>query len=225
MMPRIPAAIASSTASSRAAQPAPRKEDHAVSRSRTRLVGLVGAALLAIIAVAPASAYTPIIEQDPSDSYEIMDDDSHPAVRCVYEYAETNGQHRLDKIRIRGPKNFHHYTSAKNWVGWRYILKRDTDTSSDGPYYEEYRSPVYKARANDNTYPAQFSDRIWTAPEPNSQLRGNWKVWVVLFWFKPGSSTQVRSKHVLELDYYAVRGGGQDTSSDNARDNNCNGNN
>jgi len=180
-------------------------------------VGLLGAAVLAITAVAPAAAYTPITQQDPSDSYEVQDESGYPGVRCVYEDHKTGSNYRLDKIRVRGPKNFHHYTSAKNWVGWRYILKRDHDYNNS--YNEVYRSPVYKARANDNTSPAQFSDRIWTAPEPYYKLKGNWKVWVVLFWFKPGSSTVLKSKHVLELDYYAVRGGGSDTE----RMNNCNG--
>jgi hypothetical protein len=196
-----------------------------VSRTRIRLISLLGAALLAITAVAPASAYTPITQQDPSDSYELMDEDGAAGVRCVYETHKTNTNvgsvYLLDKIRIRAPKNFHHYTNARNWVGWRYILKRDHDYNNG--YNEVYRSPVYKTKANNNAYPAQFSDRIWTAPESFSSLKGNWKVWVVLFWFKPGSSTVLKSKHVLELDYYAVRGGGQDTPSDNARDNNCNG--
>ncbi len=192
-----------------------------VSRTRIRLLSLVGAALLAVTAIAPASAYTVITDQDPSDSYELMDENGHPGVRCVYEGHKTStnqgSQYLLDKIRVRGPKNFHHYTSSKNWVGWRYIIKRDHDYN--GGYSEVYRSPVYKTRANDNTSPAQFDDRIWTAPESYSNLRGNWKVWVVLFWFKPGSSTQLKSKHVLELDYYAVKGGGADT----VRMNSCNG--
>lgn len=192
-----------------------------MSRTRIRLASLVGAVVLAVSAVAPASAYTPITQQNPSDSYEIMDQDDAPAVRCVYETHTEGGLYRLDKIRVRGPKNFHHYTSKKNWVGWRYILKRDHDYN--GGFNEVYRSPVYKAKSTNNTSPAQFSDRIWKAPEAYSRLKGNWKVWVVLFWFKPGSSTKVKSKHVLELDYYAVRGGGTPTPPDNARDDTCNG--
>ncbi len=192
-----------------------------MSRTRIRLLSLVGAALLAVTAVAPAAAYTPITTQNPSDSYEVTDENSAPGARCVYESTKTttgNGKlYLLDKIRIRAPKNFHHYTSNKNWVGWRYIIKRDHDYNNG--YNEVYRSPVYKAKANDNQYPAQFSDRTWTAPELYSKVKGNWKVWVVLFWFQPGSSTQLRSKHVLEYDYYAVRGGGPDTT----RMDSCNG--
>jgi hypothetical protein len=189
--------------------------------SRTRLLSLFGAALLAVTAVAPASAYTVKSDQDPSDSYELIDESGSPGVRCTYESSTTNtsmgSSYLLDKIRIRAPKNFHHYTSARNWVGWRYIIKRQPDFV--GSFNEVYRSPVYKTKANDNTDPAQFSNRTWTAPEAFSRIKGNWKVWVVLFWFKPGSSTVVRSKHVLELDYYAVRGGGVDTE----RQDSCNG--
>ena len=185
--------------------------------SRTRLVSLVGAALLAVTTIAPASAYTVKTEQDPSDSYELIDESGAPGVRCTYEGSKTGSSYRLDKIRVKGPKNFHHYTSSKNWVGWRYIIKRAPNFV--GSFNEVYRSPVYKQKANDNTVPAQFSNRTWTAPEPFSKLKGNWKVWVVLFWYKPGSSTRIRSKHVLELDYYAVRGGGTDTE----RMDSCNG--
>lgn len=192
-----------------------------MNRTHTRLISLIGAALLAVTAVAPMSAYTVKTEQDPSDSYEITDEAGSPGIRCTYEDHTTNtsmgSAYLLDKVRVKGPKNFHHYTQAKNWVGWRYIIKRAPNFV--GAFNEVYRSPVYKARANDNTSPAQFSNRTWTAPEAFSKIKGNWKVWVVLFWYKPGSSTVVKSKHVLELDYYAVRGGGSDTE----RTDSCNG--
>jgi hypothetical protein len=193
-----------------------------VSRSRTRLVGLLGAALLAITAVAPASAETVItLPTNPYGAYEIDDTNGTPGVRCVYETHETStsqGDHYLlDKIRVRAPDNFHHYTSNRNWVGWRYILKRDHDYNNS--YHEWYRSPIYKARANDNQYPVQFSDRVKSVPESFSSLKGNWKVWIVLFWYKPGSSSNLKTKAVIEYDYYAVKGGGSDT----VRMNNCNG--
>jgi len=189
--------------------------------SRTRLVSLIGAALLAVTAVAPAAAYTVKTEQDPSDSYELIDESGAPGVRCTYESGKTStsmgDNYLLDKIRVKAPRNFHHYTSSKNWVGWRYIIKRAPNFV--GSFNEVYRSPIYKQKANDNTHPAQFSNRTWTAPEAFSKIKGNWKVWVVLFWYKPGSSTRIKSKHVLELDYYAVRGGGADME----RQDSCNG--
>ena len=117
--------------------------------------------------------------------------------------------YRLDKVRVRAPRTS--TTTRLPRTGSAGATSSSATPNFVGAFNEVYRSPIYKSKANDNTSPAQFSDRTWTAPEPFSKLKGNWKVWVVLFWFKPGSSTAVKSKHVLELDYYAVRGGGTDT--------------
>ena len=64
---------------------------------------------------------------------------------------------------------------------------------------------------------AAFGDRTWYAPESQTSLKGNYKVWLVIFWYKPGSSTTVSGKVVTEIDWYGVRGGGSNMN----RQNNC----
>jgi hypothetical protein len=177
-----------------------------VSRSRTRLVSLVGAALLAITAVAPASADTPYSTSGNYGSYQLNDAEGVAnGVKCIYESHKTNGKYLLDKLRIRKPF-VHSYTSGQQWVGWRYIVKRDHDTN--GSYQEVYRSPIVKAKASQSQI-APFSDRFWTAPE---SVHGNYKVWVVLFWYQKPGSTHQTGKVVTELDWYRVTGGGPDST-------------
>ncbi len=191
----------------------------AVHPTRRRLVGLIGAAMLAVAAVAPAAAETPLLNSGSYGYYEIHDTSTSAGVKCVYEGSKTQTSqgkaYLLDKLRIRKP-TVHHTTSGKNWVGWRYVVKRDANY--DGSYSEVFRSSILKAKAS-TTAIAPFSDRIWTAPEPFSKLKGNWLVRVHLFWYKPGSTTKVQGRIVAELDYYIVRGGGPDTK----RMNSCNG--
>jgi hypothetical protein len=182
--------------------------------SRTHLISLVGAALLAVSAVAPASADTVKSRSGNYGSYQINDQENvYNGVKCQYETHKEGGAYRLDKLVIRKPY-VHSYTSGQQWVGWRYIVKRDADTN--GTFQEVYRSSIVKAKASQSAI-APFSDRTWYAPESTTSLKGNYKVWIVLFWYKKPGSTQQTGKVVTEVDWYGVRGGGPDMN----RNNNC----
>jgi hypothetical protein len=182
--------------------------------TRTRLVSLLGATLLAITAVAPASADTVKSTDGNYGMYEVRDQENvYNGVKCQYETHKEHGAYQLDKLVVRKPY-VHSYTSGNQWVGWRFIVKRDGDLN--GSYQEIYRSSIVKKKAN-QTDVAAFSDRTWYAPDSQSSLKGNYKVWLVLFWFKPGSSTKISGKVATEIDWYGVRGGGNDMN----RQNNC----
>lgn len=185
-----------------------------MSGTRIRLASLLGAALLAISTVAPASADTVKSQSGDYGIYQVNDQQNvRNGVKCQYETHLEHGGYMLDKLVVRRPY-VHSYTSGSQWVGWRYIVKRDADTN--GSFQEVYRSSIVKRKANQANV-AAFSDRVWHAPESRASLKGNYKVWLVLFWYKPGSSTRVSGKVVTELDWYGVRGGGPDTD----RQNNC----
>ncbi|MEZ4597057.1 MAG: hypothetical protein R3C32_09595 [Chloroflexota bacterium] len=182
--------------------------------TRARLVSLMGAGLLAISGLAPASADTVKSQSGNYGAYQVNDQQNvHNGVKCQYETHLEHGGYMLDRLVVRKPY-VHSYTSGRQWVGWRFIVKRDHDTN--GSFQEVYRSGIVKARASQSSI-ADFDDRVWHAPESTSSLKGNYKVWLVLFWYKPGSSTKVSGKVVTEIDWYGVRGGGSDTN----RQNNC----
>jgi len=190
-----------------------------VSRTRIRLVSMVGAALLAITAVAPASADTVKSTSGNPGAYQVNDQENvYNGVKCQYETHKEGGAYRLDRLVVRKPY-VHSYTSGQQWVGWRFIVKRDANF--DNVYQEVYRSPIVKAKASQANI-APFSDRVWYAPESTSSLKGNYKVWLVLFWYQKPGSTHQTGKVVTEIDYYGVRGGGQDTDRLNScyRENN-----
>lgn len=170
--------------------------------TRTRLVSLLGAALLAIAAVGPASADTVKSQSGTYGSYQVNDfQTGTQGVKCVYDARTTKGKHQLGKLRVRKPF-VHSATSGSQWVGWRFIVKRDHDTN--GSFQEVYRSGIVKAKATQATI-APFSDRVWSLP---NTVKGNYKVWLVLFWYKKGTKTVQTGKVVTELDWYRVTGGG-----------------
>jgi hypothetical protein len=172
--------------------------------TRMRLVSLLGATLLALTAVAPASASTNVSQSGKVGAYQVNDQNTLPGVRCIYETHKEGGAYQLDKLRVRAPF-VHSYIHKSQWVGWRYIVKRDTNF--DNVFGEVYRSPIVKAKATQSTI-APFSDRVWTSGE---HPKGNYQVWIVLFWYGHANKTSVSGKVVEVLDYYAVRGGGPDT--------------
>ncbi len=183
--------------------------------NRTRsLVSLFGAALLAVSAAAPAAADTVREQSGKYGAYQVNDQQNVAnGVKCQYETHKEGGAYRLDRLVVRKPY-VHSYTSGHQWVGWRYIVKRDHDTN--GTFQEVYRSSIVKAKATQATI-ANFSDRIWYAPESTSSLKGNYKVLLVLFWYQKPGSTQQSGKVVTEIDWYGVKGGGPDMT----RQNNC----
>lgn len=172
-------------------------------RTRMRLVGLFGATLLALTAVGPVAASTPVSQSGKVGAYQVNDQnsDSGAGVRCVYETQKRGGAYQLDKLRIRAPF-VHSYTQKSQWVGWRYIIKRDTNF--DNKFGELYRSPIVKTKATQSTI-APFKDRTWVSGQ---SPKGNYQVWVVLFWYGHTNSTTQTGKAVEVLDWYTLRGGG-----------------
>lgn len=173
-----------------------------MNRTRSRLATMVGAVILAVAAVGPASADTIKSQTGQYGTYQITDSQvGTQGVKCVYDAKKTKGKHLLGKLRVRKP-SVHASTSGNQWVGWRFIVKRDHDTN--GSYQEVYRSSIVKAKATKTTA-APFTDRVWNLP---NTVKGNYKVWLVLFWYKKGTSTRQVGKVVTELDWYRVTGGG-----------------
>ena len=70
------------------------------------------------------------------------------ASRCLYENNSRTRQHdELDKIRIRtSSARTTTVRQPKTWVGWRYIIQRNTPPHTDGASTTVYRSPVVQGQ-------------------------------------------------------------------------------
>jgi hypothetical protein len=155
-----------------------------------------------MLAASPVAAETVKSSSGKVGPYEINDASGGPyGANCIYE---TSGPGELDKINIRPPANVHSYgaSSSSQWVGWRYLIGQDE--GSDGTYVTYYQSSIVKERVNSNTDPSTFSRRTWTAPE---HVTGQWRVRIVIYWYKRPGSSEVSGKTKIEYDYYKAKKG------------------
>ena len=174
-------------------------------RKLTRRTLMLGPVVMALaLAAQPAVASTPINQSDDYGDYQINDNETTRGANCVYEGSKTNAKNVLDKISIRPPvvHSFGPLPGNRNqWVGWRFIIQRDTNF--DNEFGDLHKSSWVKAKANEGI-PADFSRRTWHAAE-NPQ--GNYRVRIVIRWYEPGSSTDESGKVVEEIDWYrALKG-------------------
>jgi hypothetical protein len=169
-------------------------------------VASFGAPLLALtLAASPVTAETIVSSSGKVGPYEINDQSGGPyGANCLYE---TSNPGELDKINIRPPANVHSYgaSSSSQWVGWRYIIGRDAPPI-DGHWVTYHQSSIVKERVNNNTDPSSFGRRTWTAPE---NVTGQWRVRIVIYWYKRPGSSEVSGKTKIEYDWYKSKRGAQ----------------
>ena len=77
-------------------------------------------------------------------------DETRPAVPTASTRHKTNGKNVLDKISIRPPRASYDYGAGNpnQWVGWRYIIQRDSDL-------EWRRSRISTRAASSRTRPTR----------------------------------------------------------------------
>jgi hypothetical protein len=178
-----------------------------------RAVSLAAPLFALALTSMPVTASTTISETNKYGPYEISDESGGPyGANCIYE---TSGSGELDRINIRPPYNVHSYgsSSRSQWVGWRYIVQRDSEPYN-GDFVNYYKSTIVKERVNSNTDPSHFSRRQWFAPE---NLNGHYRVRIVIFWYKRPHSSTVSGKAVIEYDYYKAKKGASQVREDQDR--------
>jgi len=171
--------------------------------SRRLVLGPVLMALL--LAAQPVAAFSVTSTTGNVGQYYLSDTFAGPrGADCVYQATQSHHVYPLKDISARGPSMYG--TSTHNqWVGWRYKIQRTPTSSLDFKTY--FTSSVVKAKASQNA-PASFVRRTWTVP--SNLPTGNYRVQETLYWYQFGSSTIQDGKVVLVIQYYHVKGGGQD---------------
>ncbi len=158
------------------------------------------AALLLVSAVAapPLAAYTEAVRTGTAwgDPITVQDFNGLAGIRCIFENNAGKKHDELDRIRIR-PQFFHGPFNGKSYVGYRFIVKRNTPPLSDGKYKTIFRSKIIKKRASQSKV-ADFAKRVWKAPE---RTRSRYRVQFILYWYAKGSTTKVigRTRGIMEV--------------------------
>jgi hypothetical protein len=168
--------------------------------SRLRTI-VVPVALLAAVLVAaqPAVAATVVGQSGLVGKFAFTDTMSQPGIACVYNPVNTN--QNLSKIVVHGPKIWARNRTAhrdSQTVGWRFIIQ-NSQAGGAPPWQTFTTSSVVKATSHDDTG-VKFGSRTWIAPK-NKNVQ--WRVQIVMRWYKPGSSTTVQGQVKL-MDEFQI---------------------
>ena len=141
-------------------------------------------ALVALLAV-PTAAFEEKASAGSVGSYEVPD---APGVVCSYEDNPGKAVDELDVVRIKpvtvkGPK------AQETWVGFRYILKANTQPFADGVFKTVYKSPITKSKAS-RSEAIKLKGKYIT----KEAHRSDFQVQLVFIYYEPGSKTKVAGK-------------------------------
>lgn len=148
----------------------------------------LAAALAIAISSLPAAAFNEAVNTGTTAFYTVFDDSSEPGVTCKYEDNAGTDNDELDRIRVRDLQA-HGPFATRSWVGYAFLVKRQRPPFT-ASYRTVYRSPIIKKKANQSEV-AFFPWRTWTAPEGT---QAQYRVHILLYWYKKGSQTKVIGK-------------------------------
>jgi hypothetical protein len=158
---------------------------------RSLLVGCLTLALATVMAAQPVAAFNETRNTGKTAEYTVNDSLTQPGVGCRYEGALQT----LDRIVIR--KLWTHGPYArKSWVGFQYLIQRDSPPTGDG-FRTFFKSPIVKKRA-DQAEVAYFSRRF----EVPSAARGWFRVKLIIRYYKQGTSTVEVGRVAGTLEVY-----------------------
>ena len=153
---------------------------------RLRASIALSAAVLATALIAPAvGALEEGSNTGTTGDYTVQDFNGSPGVKCKYENNPGTQNDELNRIKIK-PVFTHGPFAQKTWVGFRFLIKRNTVPFGDDDFRTVFRSRIQKARANDAE--VAFFRGGWVAPE-NAKAR--YRVHIQFYYYAKGSQTQV----------------------------------
>lgn len=179
------------------------------------MAALALAALATLSMAGTVAAATPISSSGHIGNYVFQDNaDQTRGVDCFYEtHQETHHGspgYWLDKLGVRGPQVYawDNGSGTKQWIGWQFKVQ-DEDASANNAWATVFTSPLTKANVGINSG-HQFGRRYWIAPEKLPSMK-NYRVVVIINWYKRSGSTKVQGTLKASYDYYHVKGGGTST--------------
>jgi hypothetical protein len=161
---------------------------------------LVGALLVSVVAAPSVAAFSEKKSTGDTGFYTVTDYNGQPGVAC--RFADQAGTKKDLLRRIRVAENWSHGPySQKSWVGYRYIITRNTPPYADRTFSAVYRSPIVKKRAN-QTEVASFGPFAWTPP---AGAKAHYQVRLVFIYYAPGSKTKVAGRVRGDVEVYRHR--------------------
>jgi hypothetical protein len=171
---------------------------------RIRTIGTIGGVLIALALVAsPAGAYDITVDTGTTAQTNVNDTTGLPGVTCRFERNPGVQNDELNKIKIRRV-SAHGPFPQKSWVGFRFIVKRNSPPLADDKFRTVFRSAIRKERANDAD--VAFFSGEFVSPE---NVRSRYRVLIEFIFYAQGSQTQVigKEKGLLEVYKHTMRGG------------------
>jgi hypothetical protein len=169
---------------------------------RLRTFTLFGAMLAVAAAASPAGAFHEAFTNGTTGLYTVNDFNGSPGITCKFESNPGAQNDELNRIKVK-QVHTHGPFAQKTWVGFRFIVKRNSPPFGDEQFRTVFRSPIQKAKANQTD--VAFFKGGWNAPEG---ANGQYRVHVFFYYYAQGSKTQVigRVRGLEEVYRHAMSG-------------------
>lgn len=176
---------------------------------RTRHLSTLATCALALALQAQtALSAVPLSQQGRIGPYVLTDSDTSPGIACTYDAGGPGDMgNDIDLVEARSPRVFARDRSGRRdrqTVGVRILFERSVNEGGSGGWVTAKATKVVKKAAYDDQ-PARFSRKSWLVPfEEDYQYR----VSVVMRWYKPGTTSVVQGSTKLRYVRYQVLQGG-----------------
>ncbi len=165
--------------------------------SAARATYVAAAAFLALVmGAAPVLGHAVHTSGSPGN-YTVTDTETSPGAECIYP-GVNQSNNDLAKIKIHAPLMY--AKSGTQWVGWQFSVQHGTMAGSDAAWTTYYKSPVMKSTATTSQAGA-FTTQKWIA---GNHINRFWRIKLLMFWYKPGSKTQISGQVNWLMDWYTV---------------------
>ena len=160
------------------------------------IVAVTPVALALLMTAQPVAAGVAFTSGSPGN-YTVTDTTANPGARCFYPSA-SHSNNDLSKIKIPAPLMY--AKSGTQWVGWQYSVQHGKTAGSDAAWITYYKSPVMKKTATTGQA-AAFTTQTWIA---GNHINRFWRIKLLMFWYKPGSKTQISGQVNWLVTWYTV---------------------
>ena len=150
------------------------------------LLVMVGTVAAILMLAQPSLAFVRTGRTGTTGAHVVTDTVSLPGAVCAYRYNSTDDIYKLRHISVYSPRMKAVPGMGSEKVGWRFIVQRQINGITNGPWLNRYTSPLWTITTTSSQYAnfAQHEGVSVTVPFPYGGEGGaNYRVLLKMTWF------------------------------------------